>query len=232
MRTEGPRCDSLARDRGVHREEDVETSEIVHFLHNPMFRPLACLFIATTIAAAWLGMTAVHELGHVLNAWLSGGHVVGVELPPRGLGHTQVSPNAHPQFVAWGGAGWGSLIGLAAMLVARMVFKRQSELGRWFSRFFAGTCLIANGVYLGVGGLLGDPTGADDAHELLRQGAPAWQLGLFGLVATTAGLVIWHRLGSRLGFSRAIELADRKTLASLLALTGLCLGAGCLLRAG
>ncbi|HEV3344814.1 MAG TPA: M50 family metallopeptidase [Pirellulales bacterium] len=69
-----------------------------------MLRPFTCLFIAAAIAAAWLGMTALHELGHVLNAWLSGGRVVGLELPPRGLGHTQVSPNPHPQFVAWGGA--------------------------------------------------------------------------------------------------------------------------------
>ncbi|HEV3344813.1 MAG TPA: hypothetical protein VG125_30835 [Pirellulales bacterium] len=116
------------------------------------------------------------------------------------------------------------------MGLAVMLFARRGEMRRWFSRFFAGTCLIANGVYLGVGGLLGDPNGADDAHELLRQGASAWQLGLFSLLATTTGLAIWHRLGSRLGFGRALEQADRKTLAILLVLTGLCLGAGYLLR--
>jgi hypothetical protein len=191
-----------------------------------MLRPFACLFVATIITASWLGMTALHEFGHVLHAWLSGGHVVGVELPPRGLGHTRVSPNPHPQFVAWGGACWGSLLGASMVLVAR-----RSDLGRWFGRFFAGMCLIANGMYIGVGGLLGNPNGADDAHELLRYGAPAWHLGLFGLVATSAGLVIWHRLGRRLGFSAAVQQADRKSMALVVAFSGLCLVAGCLLHA-
>ena len=153
-----------------------------------MPRPFACLFVATAIAASWLAMTALHELGHVLHAWLSGGHVISVELPPHGLGHTRVSPNPHPQFVASGGACWGSLFGASAIF-----FVRRSDLWRWFSRFFAGTCLIANGAYIGVGGLFGDSNGADDAHELLRHGASAWQLLLFGLLATATGLFLWHR---------------------------------------
>jgi hypothetical protein len=188
--------------------------------------PFACLFITTTIAAAWLGMTALHEVGHVLNAWLSGGRVISVELPPRGLGDTRVSPNPHPQFVAWGGACWASLLGLSMMFVTR-----RGGLWRWFGQFFAGMCLIANGVYIGVGGFFGDANGADDAHELLRSRAAAWQLVLFGLVASTAGLVFWHRLGPRLGFGLAVRQTDRKMLALLFALAGFCLLAGSLLPA-
>ncbi|HWB11081.1 MAG TPA: M50 family metallopeptidase [Pirellulales bacterium] len=191
-----------------------------------MVRPFACLFFTATLAASWLAMTATHEFGHVLHVWLSGGRVVGVELPPRGLGHTRVSLNPHPQFVAWGGACWGSILGTSAI-----VFTRRGALSRWCGRFFAGTCLIANGAYLGIGGLFGDPNGADDAHELLRQGAHAWQLQLFGLVAASAGLVVRHRLGRRLGFDLAIQIADRRTLAMVLALAGSCLVAGCLLPA-
>ena len=166
-------------------------------------------------------MTALHELGHVLNACLSGGQVVAVELPPRGLGHTRVSPNPHPRFVAWGGAGWGSLFGCAAI-----VLTRKNECWRWFGRFFAGTCLIANGVYLGLGGLFGDRNGADDAHELLRHGASLGQLVLFGVVTSGAGLLIWHRLGPRLGFARGAALADRKTPAVFLALIAVLLALG------
>ncbi|HET6882427.1 MAG TPA: M50 family metallopeptidase, partial [Pirellulales bacterium] len=128
-----------------------------------MLRPAS--FVLTALAASWLAMTALHECGHMLNAWLSGGRVMHVELPPRGLGHTQVSPNPAPRFVAWGGAVWGSLLGTVPVLVVR-----RGELARWFSRLFAGFCLIANGVYLGVGCFFGDPNGADDAHELLRNG--------------------------------------------------------------
>jgi hypothetical protein len=175
--------------------------------------PRASLFIAFSITASWLAMAALHEFGHVLNAWISGGHVTHVELPPRGLGHTQVSPNPHPQFVAWGGALWGSLLGSSSL-----IFFRRGELPRWSARFFAGVCLIANGFYLGLGAFVGDPNGADDAHELLRHGALTWQLVLFGLAASGAGLALWHNLGTRLGFARAAEVAGWKTFAALVAL--------------
>ena len=186
-----------------------------------MFR--ASLFIALSIAASWLAMTALHETGHVLNAWLSGGRDMGVELPPRGLGHTQVSPNPDPRFVAWGGAFWGCLLGSLPLL-----FSRRGELPRWMARFFAGTCLIANGVYLFLGAFFGDPNGADDAHELMRHGAQTWQIVTFGLLAALAGLSLWHGLGARLGFGRAAELAGPKTLAALGALVLGFLFAGCL----
>ena len=189
-----------------------------------MLRPFPILFAAVSITAAWLGMTALHEFGHLLNAWFSGGQVTSVELPPRGLGHTQVSPNPRPQFVAWGGACWGAALGSAPML-----FARRRDLRRWFARFFAGTCLIANGVYLGLGGFFGDPNGADDAHELLRHGASMWQLVVFGTLATAAGLAIWYRLGPRIGASRAAEQAGWKTLAVLGVVSGLLLCLGLLL---
>lgn len=186
-----------------------------------MLRIRPILFTAATVAASWLGMTALHELGHVLHAYASGGRVTAVELPPRGLGHTQVSPNPHPQFVAWGGACWGSLLGCAPM-----VFARRGELGGWLARFFAGTCLTANGVYLGLGGLFGDPNGADDAHELLRYGAPGWQLALMGSLATATGLAIWHRLGPRLGLRSAVEQAGWLSVTTLIMLAGALLCAG------
>jgi hypothetical protein len=186
-----------------------------------MDRLCRSLFVVLSISVCWLGTTALHELGHVVNAWLSGGQVTGVELPPRGLGHTLVSPNPHPQFVAWGGASWGSLLGLATIPLAR-----RSESHRWFVRFFAGTCLTANGVYIGLGGFFGDANGADDAHELLRHGAAAWQLVVFGILATVIGLTVWHRLGPRLGLARAAQQAGWLATAMLLATSVLLLVAG------
>ncbi|MGH7140718.1 MAG: M50 family metallopeptidase [Pirellulales bacterium] len=187
-----------------------------------MLRPF--LFVLTALAASWLGMTALHELGHVLNAWLSGGRVTHVELPPRGLGHTEVSRNPSPRFVAWGGALWGSFLGAAPMLLVR-----RGELALWFARFFAGACLIANGVYLAVGCFIGDPNGADDAHELLRHGAAAWQLVAFGVLTVAAGLTLWHRLGPRAGFMNASSLAGWKTVSAFAAFTAALLAVGWLL---
>lgn len=155
-------------------------------------------------------MTALHELGHVLNAWLSDEEVTRVELPPRGLGHTLVSPNHSPRFVAWGGALWGSFLGVLPVLL-----NRRGDVALWFARFFAGVCLVANGVYLSIGGLFGDPNGADDAHELLRHGAAAWQLWTFGILAVSGGLALWHGLGPRAGFRRAASLMGWKTITAL-----------------
>lgn len=157
-----------------------------------MARVAPFLFVMSTLGAAWLAMTAVHELGHVLHAWVSGGHVIDVELPPRGLGHTRVWPNPHPQFVAWGGACCGSLLPFLVWLGVRRWAKRFLPL----ATFFAGLCLIANGAYLAAGGFIGASNDADDAHELLRQGAAYWQLSAFGIPAIFAGLWLWHGLGS------------------------------------
>ena len=40
-----------------------------------IFRPLRPLLLVAAIYLCWLGMMAVHEAGHVLHAWLSGGTV-------------------------------------------------------------------------------------------------------------------------------------------------------------
>ncbi|MGH7193975.1 MAG: M50 family metallopeptidase, partial [Candidatus Saccharimonadales bacterium] len=84
-----------------------------------VYRLSSLIFVVLTVATAWLGMTAVHELGHAIHACVSGGKLVEVELPPRGLGHTQVWPNPHPRFVAWGGACWGCLSPLLIWISAR-----------------------------------------------------------------------------------------------------------------
>lgn len=182
------------------------------------------VFVVAALTASWLAMTALHECGHVLNAWLSGGRVTHIELPPRGLGHTQVSPNPSPRFVAWGGALWGTFLGTSPIL-----FVRRPELANWLTRFFAGFCLVANGAYVGSGCFFGDPNGADDAHELLRHGAAAWPLVAFGVVTVIGGFTLWHRLGPRAGFPRAASRAGWKTIGSLAALIAALATVGCLL---
>ena len=68
-------------------------------------------------------------------------------------------------------------------------------------RFFAGFCLVANGVYLSAGAWTGD----GDAGDLLSAGATSWQLICFGFFATALGLRLWHRLGSDFGFGNQGE---------------------------
>jgi hypothetical protein len=145
------------------------------------------LILATALYASWLAMMAVHELGHVLHAWISGGVVRAVHVPLAGFSITEFDCNPHPHFVAWGGPIWGTLLPLAVWGVfraLRLQFLRAAQ-------FFAGFCLIANGLYLGVGWT----TRAGDAGDLVRHGTPVCGLVAFGMIATGAGLGLWHGLG-------------------------------------
>jgi hypothetical protein len=63
--------------------------------------------------------------------------------------------------------------------------------GRRWLQFFAGSCLIANGGYLGIGWMIR----VGDAHELIELGTPRALLCAFGIVALPTGLLLWHRLG-------------------------------------
>jgi hypothetical protein len=130
---------------------------------------------------------AVHEAGHVLHARASGGVVDRVSVPLAGFSQTFYSVNPRPHFVAWGGAVWGCVTPL--MLLGAASGGPQGL--RNALQFFAGFCLLANGVYLGVGWT----TRAGDAGDLLEYGTPVWVLVAFGAMATAGGLYLWHLLG-------------------------------------
>lgn len=145
-----------------------------------------------TLLLSWLWMQAVHEAGHVLGAWLTGGHVQRVLLHPLAISRTDVSPNPWPLVEVWAGPLGGVMFPLAMWIVSKFWIK---PLSGWL-RFFAGFCLIANGCYLGYGVI--EPVG--DAEELLRYGTPIWMLGLFGVITIPLGFRLWHGLGSQFGW--------------------------------
>lgn len=72
--------------------------------------------------------------------------------------------------------------------------------GQYMFRFFAGFCLVANGVYIGIGWALSD--GADPS-VMTENGSPRWLLVLFGLLAAPLGLYLWHRQGPHFGLAEA-----------------------------
>jgi hypothetical protein len=137
----------------------------------------------------WLGMEAFHELGHLIGAWASGGKVQQVVLDPLTISRTDVSPNPHPLVVVWAGPIIGVVLPLAVAIVL-------SGAGRLLSRslfFFAGFCLIANGLYIGVGSF----EAIGDAGDMLRHGSRRLTLILFGAVSALFGLWVWHCLTRR-----------------------------------
>jgi hypothetical protein len=154
------------------------------------------LLIVTFIAFSWLAMQAVHELGHVIVARLTGGEVVRVALHPLIISRTDLGEDPHPLAVVWGGLLLGSLIPLLAFVVA--TFLRSP--GIYLFRFFAGSCLVANGVYIGAGRFLAE--GADP-YVMTENGSPRWVLVAFGAIALPLGLFLWHRQGPHFGLGEA-----------------------------
>jgi hypothetical protein len=160
------------------------------------------LLVVSSLLLAWLGMMAVHELGHCVNAWLSGGSVARVVLHPLAISRTDLARNPHPQFTAWGGALWGCAIPLAVALAMR-IFRAP---GAYLARFFAGFCLLLNGVYLAEDAFFR----AADGGDLVRHGAPAWTLVASGAAAMAIGLALLNGLGPRFGFGEARGRVDRR----------------------
>jgi len=161
-----------------------------------MKRITQVLLIVTFIGFSWLGMQVVHETGHVLVARLTGGEVIKVALHPLIVSRTDLGQNPHPLAVVWGGPLIGS--GLPLLVLALAAAFRWPGLPLF--RFFAGFCLIANGVYIGIGWLLTD--GADP-WVMTENGSPVWVLVVFGLLAAPLGLYLWHRQGPHFGLGEA-----------------------------
>jgi hypothetical protein len=179
----------------------------------PNSRRNRAILTVTLIPLCWLGMMMVHELGHVLGAVATGGHVTRVVLHPLTISRTDVQPNPAPLVVTWAGPALGILVPILVLVVWRLL--RLPEMHLW--RFFTGFCLIANGLYLAVGSF--DRVG--DAGDLLRHGASAWQLWLFGVATVPAGLWLWHGQGRHFGLGQnALPVSSRAAIstASLLAL--------------
>lgn len=160
-----------------------------------MQRALQLSLIVSFIAFSWLAFMVVHEFGHAVTAWLSGGSVSLVVLHPLQISWTAFSRNPHPQLVAWGGPFWGALLPglfLGAALLIRVP-------GAYLFRFFAGFCLISNGLYLFI-----DSFGrGGDGGTLIHSGASQWELLLFGAVTISLGFWSWHGLGPHFGLGAA-----------------------------
>jgi hypothetical protein len=175
-----------------------------------MGRLFQVILITSILGLSWLGMQVVHESGHVLAAWTGGEKVYRVVLHPLTISRTDTSHERHPLLVIWGGPVVGVLLPLGALGLSKLI------RFRWFylRQFFAGFCLVANGVYLGVGSF----DGVGDAGDLLQHGVPWWTLIAFGLFCVPCGLFLWHGLGPHYGLGEARGRVDRRAALGALAL--------------
>ncbi len=172
------------------------------------------VLIVSTLLASWLGMQAVHESGHVLGAYMTGGRVSHVVLHPLTISRTDLSHNPSPLVVVWA----GPVIGILLPLLVWAVATAMRLPGAFVLRFFAGFCLLANGLYIGIGSF--DRVG--DCGVMLRHGSKLWQLWLFGAATAPIGLWLWHRQGPNFGLGRANGEVNR-TVAYGVLVTGVAL---------
>lgn len=143
-------------------------------------------------------MQVIHEAGHLLAAWATGGRVTALVLHPLAISRTDIAPNPRPLAVIGGGPLFGAVAPVAAWLFASRLRRPSAYL--W--RFFAGFCLIANGAYIGSGAI--EPVG--DAADLVRLGTRPWTLAAFGLVTVSAGLALWNRQAASFGLGANARL--------------------------
>ncbi len=151
------------------------------------------VLVVSLLLASWLGMQAVHEFGHVVGSWFTGGQVARVVLHPLTISRTDLAENPYPCVVVWAGPLLGCVLPVAAWGAAAGF----GWPGAYLLRFFAGFCLIANGAYIAAGSF--DRIG--DAGVMLRHGSPIWLLWAFGAVAVPPGLALWHQQGKHFGLA-------------------------------
>jgi len=104
-------------------------------------------------------------------------------LHPLTISRTDLADNPRPLIVVWA----GPAVGIAVPLILWGVADAIRLAAAFVLRFFAGFCLMANGLYVGLGsfGAIGD------CGEMLRNGSQLRQLWLFGAHATPLGLWLW-----------------------------------------
>jgi hypothetical protein len=168
------------------------------------------VLVVSTVLGSWLAMQAVHELGHVLGAWLTGGTVTQVVLSPLTISRTDLNHNPSPLFVAWS----GPVFGIIAPLILWGIALMTRFPSAFVLRFFAGFCLVANGLYIALGSF----NRIGDCGEMLRHGSQPWQLWLFGAIACPFGIWLWHGQGHHFGLGASEGQVDHVVAWSMLSI--------------
>jgi hypothetical protein len=174
---------------------DYEPARLARTFDHPVKRLPQFVLIGSAVLASWLGMQAVHEGGHVCGALFTGAEVGTVVLHPLAISRTDLCTNPKPLLVVWA----GPMIGVLCPLLVWAILESAKLSFSFLARFFAGFCLIANGVYIAFGSL--DRIG--DCGEMLKHGSSLWHLWLFGAVTIPVGFWLWHRQGLHFGLGKA-----------------------------
>ena len=106
------------------------------------------------------------------------------------------------------------IVGVAAPLLFWGVSAAARFVAAFVLRWFAGFCLLANGLYVGAGSF----GGIGDCGDMLRHGSDLWHLWLFGVLTAPAGLWLWHNQGPHFGLGAAGGRVNRNVAYGVLLL--------------
>ncbi len=146
---------------------------------------------------------AIHELGHALAMWATGGSVTRITLHP--FSWSKISYGASPTcplLTAWAGVVFASSCGLLLLVVIR------PWRGAWTVPLaMMGLCtLVVNGLYLTGDSLF---LAGGDATCLVLHGTPRSFVLLTGVGLTALGLAVGHLLNPRFGLTATDGVVSR-----------------------
>ncbi|MEJ5258649.1 MAG: M50 family metallopeptidase [Anaerohalosphaeraceae bacterium] len=179
----------------------MEEERAGHRILKAGFLLLAALFAATNLAKF------LHEIGHALGAWSTGGTVHGVVIHPFSWSYAIiVSPRN--DITTWAGSVLGSLFGI---LITLSVFKWRS--GRLLIPLLVGpVACLCNGSYLVLGSVFHL---AGDGSILAARYAPAGAVAAVGLLMLCAGMLLAVLIIPELGFGAADGIVHRTAVLAI-----------------
>lgn len=132
---------------------------------------------ASLLVVSWITMTLTHELGHVVGGWCGGASLISLELLPWRLPSSIHSPDPHPLLTLWSGPVLGVLVPILVAVLSR-------SRAMWFVADF---CILANGSYLALAWMAGDPH--LDTTRLFHSGASTLSVAAYCILTICLGYV-------------------------------------------
>ncbi len=120
----------------------------------------------------------LHEMGHVLAGWASGGDFRYIDVYPFHFSTTILQPNPHPGLVIWSGLLMGWLLPLLTIPVWKLQWAAIGPTLKCWSAY----CWLAFGAYLA----LAAGESLSDTGQLRTEG---WPLALLISVGTTLAII-------------------------------------------
>ena len=144
-------------------------------------RPGRIVYFVILLIASWCTMTFLHESGHLICGWASGGTLQSADLLPWHLPYSNFEPDPRPLITLWGGPVLGVFIPLVIALALRKDWM-------WFIAYF---CILANGSYLAMAWVSGDKY--LDTPKLIEHGAHPATIAIYCLLTIGFGYTGFRR---------------------------------------